>query len=209
MEAKLALARCVVEPCARRGGGAGGGGAFHARRAGGAAAGGGRRGWASARRPRPPAAAARRRARIGSASEARRLISQGGVRVDGEPVRARRARARRSRDGCSRRGSGGSSCASSGLTAARTLLSCLGCPRRAAMEGPCNVDDWSALEDATDTTAVPCIRRPPRESEAFFRRSAARSLKTQQRAKRRDLERSGVSPWSRGLKSRLPFGVDL
>ena len=95
---------------ARRGGGARGRGALHAGRA------------ASTRRPRRcrsvalpgrrpgPPAGAPRRAFGDSASQARRLIDQGGVKLDGEPVtRARRAAGAARRARSSRRASGGSS----------------------------------------------------------------------------------------------------
>ena len=103
-------------------------------------------------RPRAPAAAARRTGLdVGSTSEARRLIAQGAVRIDGEPVLDLDVPRERSRERSSRPESGGSSgCAR--LTPGDALLLFLGCPQRAAIEGPCPDDDWSAFESAADTT---------------------------------------------------------
>ena len=85
MEAKLALARFIVTPLARRRGGRGGRGALHPRRPRGRRAGGGARGGAAGRRPDPPAGPARGAFGL-STSEARRMIGQGGVKLNGDAV---------------------------------------------------------------------------------------------------------------------------
>ena len=113
MEAKLALARCIVARSHGRGGARRGRGALHARRP------------RAARRPTTcPRSRSRRAIRstcrrssstrfgVGSTSEARRLIAQGGVKLDGEPVDRDRRAARASPARSSRSASG----ASRGLT---------------------------------------------------------------------------------------------
>ncbi len=85
MEAKLELARWIVDALARGGGRGGSGGALHARRApsrsAGRAAGGRGRG-------RPLYLPELLKGQFGqSSSHWRRVIGQGGVRLDGEPVR--------------------------------------------------------------------------------------------------------------------------
>ena len=104
MEQKLALARWIVARSHGEDAARAAEEHFDARRAPPRGARGRARGAAPGRRPRPPAGAARRR-RFGvdSTSEARRLIEQGGVKLDGEPVDgARRAARERSPAPCSR-----------------------------------------------------------------------------------------------------------
>ena len=87
MESKLALAQLDRRALARGGGRRGGRGALHARRPPRRGAGGGRGGGASGRATR---CTCRRCSSssfgVASTSEARRLIAQGGVKLEGEPV---------------------------------------------------------------------------------------------------------------------------
>ena len=165
---------------ARGGGGAGGRGALHARRARGTGA---RR---RCRRCRCPdgdpvhlPGAARRRASACSTSEARRLIAQGGVKVDGEVVaRARRARGHGSRSACPGRQAPFRPLDTPPDGAA--IIPRL--PERAAWKRPCN--DQEALRASRIRSRMSELGGLWCESEAFLRRPGQRrrSLKTQQRA---------------------------
>ena len=177
--AKLALARCIVARSHGEEAAARGRGALHARRARGAGA----RTRCRRRRcrtaTRAPAGAARRARSGSSTSEARRLIAQGGVRVDGEPVvdeldvPARAARGR---------GRPGGQAA---LRAARRepldtrlarLLLFPGRLDRGGVESPCHSTTGAPSDAESDTTRIRVLGGLWRESEAFFRRHSGTGL---------------------------------
>ena len=152
MEAKLALARFIVTRSHGAEAARGRRGAFHARRPGGRRAGGGARGAAARRATRSTCRRSSRRAFGLSTSEARRMIGQGGVKLDGTVVsRARRPARRRSRARSCRPASAGS-CATPppdrlrltqhGPDAATIDRP----PAREAAESPLSLDTGAALE---------------------------------------------------------------
>ena len=132
-------------PRVRRGGGRGGRGALHASRARGQGAGGGARGAAAGRGSDTPPERAHGRAREPSTSEARRLIAQGGVKMDGELVTELDMPRDGSREPSSRRGSAASRASRPTRPSSATIPEP---PRRG----------WRSLQPTTETRRAEPIR---------------------------------------------------